>query len=190
MQTVSAGDIAAAIAEPGEALPVVRDRVRNWVKHGLLKPLGGHHPGTGRHRQFPERVLIEAALLNRLARAYGSAAPQLALFHEVLDRAVRQLPKAAGAADRGEAIYLIVWTTGSGSALRVFSDVQFVPDLSLSQPVGKSLKRSIELPPAATDGLYVDLSALFSRLGVPLADVKLLKELAKRFPGIERIRRG
>ena len=78
MTSITVGDIARRIREPGEELSAVIDRLRNWTKEGLIKPVGDRSPGTGRKRLYPERAIIDAAILSRLARYYGIWAPKSA----------------------------------------------------------------------------------------------------------------
>ena len=120
---------------------------------------------------------------SRLARHYGIWATKVPLFSGALDAAAKQLSKVKAVTNEGKIIYLIVGT-GIGRDLRVSSDVQYIKDISLSRrPEDEPPKRMIELPPLMNDGLFIDLTSLFSRLGVPLADVELLKELAEEVPG-------
>jgi hypothetical protein len=195
MAGISVGDIARRIKGPDEELTAVADRVRNWVKHGLLKPLGTRNPGTGRHRSFSERSIVESGVLNRLAGVYGSSAPVLALFKGALDKAVKELSKAEYVEGHLDAWLL----TGTQEGVRVptkqyevLSEIRYVPGLR-SQPVKADQvgppQRIVEIPWLMADNiLMINLTRMFSELGVPLKDVEKLKELAKRFPG--RIERG
>jgi hypothetical protein len=188
--SISIGDIAKLVREPGEDLQTVTDRLRGWVKEGLLKPERSRRE-AGQHRRFPERAIVDAAILSRLAHVWGIWATKAPVFVSgALDKAVQQLPKARAATGQGKVIYLLVWTEGAGTQLRVLSDVQYI-DAIESRPVKAGLpKRLIEVPSSMSDGFLIDLSSLFSRIGVPLEDVEMLKELTKRFPDAARIQRG
>lgn len=198
--SVTVGEIAKKIQEPDEPLTSVINRLRSWTKEGVLKPLGDEAPGTGQKLRYPERAIVDAAILSRLARHYGIWATKVPLFAGALDTAVKQLPKARAAAeaDLPEVIYLIVGTTGTGKNLRVLSDIQYVPDPQKSRRLqDRPPERVLKLSPFMSDGLFIDLTSLFERLGVPLAEAEVLKKefeelkrLAKKFPGIELIKRG
>jgi DNA-binding transcriptional MerR regulator len=45
----------------------LRERIRHWTREGLISPIGEKNPGTGRHRQFEEDVLVNVAILTALA---------------------------------------------------------------------------------------------------------------------------
>jgi hypothetical protein len=193
MTQLTVGEIAKRIKEPDEPISGVINRLRSWTKEGVLKPLGDEAPGTGQKLRYPERAIVDAAILSRLARHYGIWATKVPLFAGALDLAVKQLPKARAAAelDPAKVIYLIVGTTGQGKNLRVQSNIQYVDDAWRSRRPKDGLpKRSIKLSPFMSDGLFIDLTSLFERLGVPLAEAEALKKLAKEYPGIERIQRG
>jgi hypothetical protein len=74
VQTFTIREIAERIRKPDEDLGVVIDRLKNWVKEGLLQPVGEKNPGTGRHRHFPESALIDAAILHVLTAQIGMQA--------------------------------------------------------------------------------------------------------------------
>jgi hypothetical protein len=74
MPTVTAKDIAEKIQRPGEELQVAVDRLRNWTREGLIKPVGAKHPGKGRAKQYPRKVIFEAALLQLLIDCTGIGA--------------------------------------------------------------------------------------------------------------------
>lgn len=194
MAKLTVGEIAKRIQEPGEDLTVVVDRLRNWTGEGLLKTLD-HNPGTGRKRLYPERALIDAAILSRLTRYFGVRAPQVSpLFSGVLDLVVRQVPKTkvASEADPAQIVYLIVGVMAeTGKKPQVISNIQFVDDPWRSRrPKDGPPKRLIELSPFMSEVLLINLTSLFERLDVPLAEAEELKRLAKKFPGIGLVKRG
>jgi hypothetical protein len=76
MRTFTISEIADRIRRPDEEIGAVIDRLKNWVKEGLLKPVGERHPGTGRHRRFPESALIDAAILHVMTDQIGMQAVQ------------------------------------------------------------------------------------------------------------------
>jgi hypothetical protein len=69
MQTVSVGEIAEKVKRPGEALQTAIDRVKNWAKEGLIKPVGDKNPGSGRARRYAKKSLIDAVLIQTLVNA-------------------------------------------------------------------------------------------------------------------------
>jgi hypothetical protein len=74
VQTISVKDIAMKILRPGETMESAINRVKNWTREGLIRPVGDRHPGTGRARQYHRRVLFEAALLQVLVDCTGIGA--------------------------------------------------------------------------------------------------------------------
>ena len=74
MRTFTMSEIAERIRNPDEELGAVIDRLKNWAKEGLLQPVGEKHPGTGRHRYFPESALIDAAVLHVMTNQIGMQA--------------------------------------------------------------------------------------------------------------------
>jgi hypothetical protein len=63
----------------------VIDRVRNWTKEGLLRPIGAKNPGTGRHRRYSESTLIDALVLHVLADVIGMPAVRARTFSKLFD---------------------------------------------------------------------------------------------------------
>jgi hypothetical protein len=199
MTKLTVGEVARRIKDEDESIEAVTHRLRSWTKEGVLKPLGDKRPGTGKRLHYSERSLIDAAILSRLARHYGIwatgiwATKVLPAFAEAVDKAAKQLPKVKAAAelDPAKVVYLIVGTRHEGKNLRVESRIQYVDDPWRSRRPKDGLpKRSLELSPFMSDGLFIDLTSLFERIGVPLAEAEALKKLAKEYPGIELIKRG
>lgn len=81
MATFTVKEIAAKIKRPMEPLQAAVDRLRNWTKEGLISTSGERHPGTGRARQYSQKALVDAVLLQALTDGTGisavSAAPIL-----------------------------------------------------------------------------------------------------------------
>jgi hypothetical protein len=84
----TARDVAEKIQRPGETLTTAVDRLRDWVREGLIRPAGERHPGTGRKRQYNRAEMIDAILLETLVEAGGlkavAAAPLLREFRKHL----------------------------------------------------------------------------------------------------------
>jgi hypothetical protein len=76
--TLTARDIAQRIQRPGEQLRAATDRLRNWTKEGLIKPVGDLHPGTGRKKRYAQSAVRRAMLLQIFSDATGGAAVFLA----------------------------------------------------------------------------------------------------------------
>ena len=104
MTTVSVKDIAEKIQRPDEPLQSAIDRLRNWTKEGLIVPSGEKHPGTGRARQYPRKVLFEAALLQVLIDCTGIAAVSAA---DLLNHAKIQIAPLIKAGEFDDAVLVI-----------------------------------------------------------------------------------
>jgi hypothetical protein len=91
--TLTASDIARRIQAPGEELKVAVDRVRNWTKEGIIKPIGDAHPGTGRKKKYSEEAARRAGILQVLSDfTHGDA---VYLVH-MIDRVEDELRKSRG----------------------------------------------------------------------------------------------
>jgi hypothetical protein len=60
-------ELAEEAARRGADKALIVSRLRHWVREGLIEPVGTHHPGTGRHRDFEDSALKVALALNALA---------------------------------------------------------------------------------------------------------------------------
>jgi DNA-binding transcriptional MerR regulator len=60
-------EIAEILAEAPENKPALIERIRHWTREGLIQPIGPKHPGTGRHREYENCVLLEVSVLEALA---------------------------------------------------------------------------------------------------------------------------
>jgi hypothetical protein len=90
MTTLTVSDIAQRVQKPGEKLRIAADRVRNWTKEGLLKPIGDIHPGTGRKKQYSEKAAIRAMILQAISDATGGRAVYLAHMIEHVEAHLRK----------------------------------------------------------------------------------------------------
>jgi hypothetical protein len=90
MATLTVRDIAQRVQRPGEELRTAVDRVRNWTKEGLLKPVGDIHPGTGRKKQYSEKAAIRALILQAISDATGGRAVYLAHMIEFVEEQLRK----------------------------------------------------------------------------------------------------
>jgi hypothetical protein len=90
MTILTVGDIAQKVQRPGEELQTAVDRVRNWTKEGLLKPVGDIHPGTGRKKQYSEKAAIRAMILQAISDATGGRAVYLAHMLEYVEAELRK----------------------------------------------------------------------------------------------------
>jgi hypothetical protein len=68
------GELAEKVRRPGEDMPALLARLRNWTKEGLLVPEGDRNPGAGRSRVYPEKAVAIARALGVLADVVGVAA--------------------------------------------------------------------------------------------------------------------
>jgi hypothetical protein len=87
MAGITVSEIAEQIRGRDEDLTVVIDRLRNWTKEGLLRPLGEKNPGTGRKRRYPETAIIDAMLLTVLTDQIGMAAVKTTRFKKLFQAA-------------------------------------------------------------------------------------------------------
>ena len=63
MTTFLASELAERIGLPGESPVRVLNRVRNWTKLGLLKPIGDRPSGGGRAFLYSDDALLDATVL-------------------------------------------------------------------------------------------------------------------------------
>jgi hypothetical protein len=86
MATFLASEIAEKIQAPGENPVRVLNRVRNWMKMGLLRPVGDAHPGSGRASEYSEDTLLDAALLQKFTMAGIAAVDAAAALKEAKEQ--------------------------------------------------------------------------------------------------------
>jgi DNA-binding transcriptional MerR regulator len=187
MRKITIGEVAERVREPDEDLLVVRDRLRFWVREGIIKP-EFDPKAPGRHRYYGESAIICAGILSRLSHHYGisyaSKQPMRAMFNVALEMAREVARNAREVAGEGPEIYLVLWSEGDGKKLSVHCNRQYI-DLKSKSP------RYIEILPQANDAIVINLTQLFRRIGVPLEEVEQLKRLQKKYPGYSRTtRRG
>ena len=60
-------EIAEILVEAPEDQLALIERIRHWTREGLIQPIGSKHPGTGRHREYENLVLLEVSVLEALA---------------------------------------------------------------------------------------------------------------------------
>jgi DNA-binding transcriptional MerR regulator len=93
--TLTVGEVARRIQGPDEDFAVVVDRLRNWTKEGLLKPIGDKNPGTGRARRYSEGSVIDALVLSTLTEALNIPAVEVAKMRDAEKKTVLQLARMA-----------------------------------------------------------------------------------------------
>jgi hypothetical protein len=157
------------------------------------------NPGTGVHRTYPERAIVDAAILSLLSKFFGASAPMV-LFTGALDLAVDQLPKAKYAAEKDppEDIFLLiaVMKGQEGEPLhapwQVKAEIQYVEMDDRSRPKDAAPpNRILKIPPLMSGGLFVNLTDLFERVRVPLDEYEREDEFYETFrPKGPRIKRG
>lgn len=95
MQTFSVKDIAQRVCGPNESLQTAIDRIRNWTKEGLVKPVGEAHPGKGRARQYDQWGMIDAALLQVLTECTGMPAVKVQpMLEAAREHLIKNWPRA------------------------------------------------------------------------------------------------
>jgi hypothetical protein len=82
--TLTAQDIARRIRRPNEELTAAVDRLRNWTKEGLIKPVGDLHPGTGRKKRYAAGAVTKAVVLQILSDATGGTAGYLSVVVDAI----------------------------------------------------------------------------------------------------------
>jgi hypothetical protein len=63
--TMTAGQLAECA--PGADKRLTQERLKHWLRIGLLRPIGIRKPGTGKHLRFPDTALIDVVILAALA---------------------------------------------------------------------------------------------------------------------------
>ena len=101
LTTVELVDILSRIAVDPR---MTAERLRHWVRMGLLSPIGDRHPGTGFHRRFDTGAIVRAGVLNVLA--------DMGFKITALDRSLRGALDVAQNARRG-------WKPGAPAFLTV-----------------------------------------------------------------------
>ena len=188
---ITVGEIAKRIQREGEDIASLVNRIRSWGKENVIEPIDDKGPGTGQKLRYPERTIVDAAILSQIADHYGLWASKIAAgVTDALNLAVRQLVKSRYVTEQGQIIYLFIWAEGTGAKRRIKSDVQWVDDPELSRRPKDGLpKRSIKMP-ESDDGLWINLTRLFSRLGIPFKNYEELEEFFKMYPQARRIGRA
>lgn len=183
--SLTVGEIAERIREPDEDLAAVIDRLRNWTKEGLLKPIR-KKTGIGRKRRYQEEAIVTAAILSRLSRYYGNRATELRSTGAV-DIAIEELSKAKSIPEWKDA-YLLVGTVKQKEAWQITAEVRYV-DTDRSSPTSDRKLDRVDLS-TFDDGFFINLSKMFKRLGVPLKEAADEEAFLKAFPGASRIKQG
>jgi hypothetical protein len=134
VQTISVKDIALKILQPGETMESAVNRIKNWTREGLITPVGDRHPGTGRARQYPRKVLYEAALLQKLIDCTGIGAIEAGpLLKEVKKRAdVTSLVSEIRGA--GMPVLVICRSSGEGKWGIAVGQLEEFPKIALKNP--------------------------------------------------------
>jgi DNA-binding transcriptional MerR regulator len=64
---LTVSEVAQILAETSKGQAALVERIRHWTREGLLEPRGEKNPGTGRHREYENAVVVEVAVLDALA---------------------------------------------------------------------------------------------------------------------------
>jgi len=110
------GELAEKVRRPGEDMPALLARLRNWTKEGLLLPKGDRNPGAGRSRLYPESAIADARALSLFADVIGIPAVKSRSFKAFHDEVRRNL-KGPSPAPR----FLIIGKSLDGVAAEVGS---------------------------------------------------------------------
>ena len=109
-----------------------------------------------------------------------------------LDLAAEQLPEMKKLVGRGVDIYLLLGITEGqekeklSKPWQVLSKVVHVDSHTHSRST-KPGPRMLEIPGVMSDGLFINLTRMFRRLGIPLEDAAAAEEFHRRFPDARRI---
>jgi len=98
-----------------EDLVRVLNRIRNWTKFGLLKPVGEIHPGGGRACQYSEGALLDAMIIQELVNAGLSAVSEVGQVLELIKSKVPRLFTSSFAKRESDQTLLILGKVYSGS---------------------------------------------------------------------------
>jgi hypothetical protein len=94
---LSVSELAERVRRPGEDIPALIARLRNWTKEGLLTPEGDPHPGIGRSRLYPETAVADARALVVLADVIGIPAVRTKSFSRFFEVARKEFGAATPA---------------------------------------------------------------------------------------------
>jgi hypothetical protein len=183
MQKITIGEIAERVRDADEELLAVRGRLRFWVAEGIIKP-EGNPKAPGRHRHFGERAIIIAGIMSHLAHHYGISWGSRELRNKMFLVALEFSRNLKAPTDENRKGFLVLWSEGGDETrASVNCQLQYVDLKSKS-------RQSVEIPLEANDAIVIDLTRLFRRIGVPLAETEQLERLQKKFPGYGRTKRG
>jgi hypothetical protein len=87
---MTVSELAEQVRRPGEDLPALIAKLRNWTKEGLLAPEGDPHPGIGRSRVYPETAVADARALAVLADVIGIPAVKSKSFSDFFEFARKE----------------------------------------------------------------------------------------------------
>lgn len=198
MTMLTVGEIAERIRDPGEPLAAVIERLRYWAKAGLLKPVGKRKPGTGHHRRYSRRAVLDAAILNKLHLHFGVEAPRLQHCDSALDLAAKHMSDFH--LYDGQRFYLTIGVLYKDAdatiPTAIYSLLQRVdvvrdraaPDDRPGVPESYRPHLNVKLPDALEFGIVINLSSLYQRLAFPPEEAEQRERAERRWPEAARIR--
>lgn len=184
MATITVSDIARRIQRPGEDQASVVDRLRNWTKEGLLRPVGDKNPGTGRPRRYPEEAVIDALVLSTLTEL-GIPAVKVGQMRGAEKTLLQFARMAASEFEKrelaGEYIYLGIHRTydrtydASSAGAHATVILHITKNIPASHDSAKParLERSFEditIPHWTEASIVLNLTTLFRHLRKPMKD--------------------
>jgi DNA-binding transcriptional MerR regulator len=150
LPTWKPGDPALTVGEVAERLAVIDpnvagtiSKIRHWAREGMLFPVAGVSEGTGKHRQYAESAVFEAAVL----MATTSAGMNVASTRYLVDAMTMAKYALPGWRKAKGPLYLIIDREVSPRS-RTSTDI-------LHEPPGK---------PASDLTIIIDLNMLWSRI--------------------------
>jgi hypothetical protein len=141
---VTVGEIAERLRRPEADARAVSEKIRHWIREGLLFPVGDRNPGIGVHRRLEEPAVIDCAVLLQIVNAGIPIVGRGLLYALALAREAYRDWQARGRSGRQEFLEL-VWErhggfTAKGAAFRhtgvvkpsAAADVSIIVNLSLA----------------------------------------------------------
>lgn len=182
---ITISELAQKVALPGQDLPAVAERLRNWTKEGLIKTIGPKATGSGRARHYSWEAVFRAAILNRVTCYFGVRATVLA---PALNLAWKQVGKYDYFSGEGQDVWLLIGAPAdAGEHTKVTSAVALTDAPERFHGRTPPGKRVVEVPDHMSAAVVmVNVSLIYDRFREQMEDAS---GSYKRFPDARRIRR-
>jgi DNA-binding transcriptional MerR regulator len=90
---LTVGDIAKQLSPIAPDTDATIQRIRHWTRERLMTPAGQHHAGTGKHREYVQGDVFDAAILHAFVAAGLQIASERSLIDQGLTAARSALQK-------------------------------------------------------------------------------------------------